>query len=374
MKIFYLITKSNWGGAQKYVYDLSKHFSRKNEVTVFYGENGELEKKLQSLKIKTVKIKGLDKKISVFNDFKIFFKLINIFRKEKPDIIHLNSSKISGLGSLAGRIANVKKIIFTIHGLPFNEDRSFLQKKLIKLLTYLSALFSHKIIIISKNELNEIKNWFFLSKKLYLIHNGIQKNNFLNKENARDYFKKQIKNFPSEKTTWVGTISELTKNKGLEYAINSFKELKEKNNFIFIIIGEGEEKENLQNLIKKEGLENKIFIIGFIKNANTYLKAFDIFLLSSIKEGLPYVLLEAGQAQNTIIATKTGGISEIIKDKEEGFLIQPKDKKAITKKILFYKENQEIREKMGEKIKIKIEEKFSIQKMIEKTEKIYYKN
>ena len=385
-KIIYLITKSNWGGAQKYVYDLASFFSKENEIIVVHGGHGILCKKLDKINIKRIEIKELNRDINFFDEIKIFKKLIDIFHKEKPNIIHLNSSKIGGLGSLAGRIAGIKKIIFTAHGFAFNEDRPVWQKNIIKFLTYITLILSSKTIVISKKELNQIKKWPFITNKISLIYNGVSKINFFKKKDAQEFLiekcglalKKTKDNFfENPQKVWVGTISELTKNKGLKYGIRAIKILKKylgkEWSGIFIIIGEGEDRKYLKNIIKKEGLEKDIFFTGFIKDAQKYLKAFDIFLLSSTKEGLPYVLMEAGQAKNTIIATKVGGIEEIIDNQKNGILVNPKNEKEIADTLKTCIKNTKKAEKFGKKIEEKIEKIFSIDKMIEKTSEIYFK-
>ena len=176
---------------------------------------------------------------------------------------------------------------------------------------------------------------------------------------------------------WVGTISELTRNKGLKYAIKAIKKLKkslEHNwNGIFVIIGSGEDRGYLESIIQKKGLEKNVFFAGFVEDAPKYLKAFDVFLLSSVKEGLPYVLLESGLAENAIISTEVGGIAEIIDDMKNGLLIKSKSKKEIANALNFYIKNEDSRIEFGRKLKEKIQKKFNVNTMIEKTLKLYKK-
>jgi len=375
-KILYLITKSNWGGAQVYVHSLANSLSQEEyDISVIDGGDGILNKKLKEENINVINIKNLDKNINLIDEIKVFFTLIKIFHKEKPDIIHLNSSKIAGLGAVAGRITRIKNIIFTAHGWPFNEDRPLWQKFLIIISSYATVLFSHKTIVIAEKELKQTKNWPFVSKKIHLIYNGIPKISYLKQKEAREFLIKKIPVEINKNTTWIGTISELTKNKGLEYTIKAIKIIK-KNfgddwNGIFIIIGGGEDKERLEEIIKKENLENNIFLIGFVENASQYLKAFDVFVLSSIKEGFPYALLEAGQAGNAIISTRVGGTEEIINNLENGILIHPKREKEIYNGINFYMTNKEKMSDFGKKLKIRVKNKFNLKKMIMETFKLY---
>ena len=134
-KVLIVITKSNWGGAQKYVFDLATNLSRdKFDVRVIFGGHGILAEKLEEAGITTISIPELGRDVSILKDIKVFFKLWSIFKKQKAEIVHVNSSKIGGIGALAGRLSGAKKIVFTAHGWAFNENRSSLSKNIIKFL------------------------------------------------------------------------------------------------------------------------------------------------------------------------------------------------------------------------------------------------
>ena len=368
-KILFIITKANWGGAQKYVFDLATSLND-FEVKVVHGEPvGELTKKLKNAGIKTIPIGNLERDISFFKELKAAWSLFKILKSEKPDIIHLNSTKIGGLGAFIGRLVGVEKIIFTAHGWAFNEDRVFWQKLLIKILSWKTILLNHKTIVLSQKEYDQVIHWPFVTKdKLELIYNGIKPINFLDKTSARNYFNTII----TDQDKVVGTISELHKNKGLKYAIKAFAEISKKIKDIkFIIIGEGEERPTLEKYIKQQGLENKIFLVGQVSEASRYLKAFDIFLLSSVKEGFPFVLLEAGLAELPVISTKVGGIPEIIENNKTGILIESKDSKKIAKGLETLIENEKLQKTYGQALNNKIIKDFSFGEILKKTRELY---
>ncbi len=249
-KILYVITKSNWGGAQKYVYELATSLPKdKFEAAVVLGGNGILAAKLQEAGIRVINLKNLEKEINIFKELSVLFDLIKIFRQEKPDVIHLNSSKIGGLGALAGRIAGVPKIIFTAHGFAHNEDHSAPVRLALFLLSYLTILLSHKTIVINQRELEEMQKLPFIKNKLQLIYIGLRQ--------------KEITKIGKEtgSAIAIGTISELTKNKGLEYAIRAVSRLKNKN-INFTIIGEGDERKELEKLIGNLNLTENVQLLG----------------------------------------------------------------------------------------------------------------
>lgn len=376
-KILYVITKSNWGGAQRYLFDLATNFQNDFEVVVALGGDGLLQKKLEERAVKIIPIGNLERDVGLIKEFSAFFNLLRIISSEKPDIIHLNSSKVGGLGSLAGRFCNLfgktsAKIIFTVHGWPFNETRSWWQIFLIKVSSYLSVLFSHRTIAVSKKDYKDGLKFPFVSGKISLVHNGIGNVNFKERGEARNEILSKINLSDSPNLCLIGTIGELHKNKGLSYLINSIGiSLNPNYNIALVIIGDGEEKNSLEKIIEEKELSKKVFLAGRIENAALYLKAFDIFILSSIKEGLPYVLLEAGLAGLPAISTNVGGVPEIIEDMQSGMIVRKKDEKELSKAIIYLLENPEKAEALGNNLKNNIDKNFNLGNMLEETSNIY---
>lgn len=375
-KLFLCITKSNWGGAQKYVFDVATNTPRDwFDTTVLLGGDGILKTKLENANVRTILLKNSQRDISVLKEIKLFFELIEIFKREKPDIIHLNSSKIGLMGSIAGRIVGIKKIVFTAHGWAFNEDRNFISKFFIKLLHNLTIILSHNVISVSENTKQQID--FPYNKKITVIRNGLRDFELKDKESAKKILSEKIiqKNprapsIISKKPQWIGTISELHSNKGLTYAIDAVSKIR---NIIFIIIGEGERRKELEEQIIKLGLSNKVFLLGHIDSAQILLKAFDIFLLSSITEALPYVLLEAGYASLPTIGTKVGGIDEIIEDEKTGIIVEPKNSEEIKSAIEDLIRNPEKSRLLGNLLKERVSSNFSQKTMLERTFALYRK-
>jgi glycosyltransferase involved in cell wall biosynthesis len=304
-KILYLITKSNWGGAQRYVYDLASRVpSGQFDVRVALGGDGLLKKKLEEIGIPTIPIQGLERDISFTKELSAFGNILKILR-DKPDILHVNSSKAGGLGALAGRIVGVKKIIFTAHGWPFWERRDPLSRLAIYFFSWITAILAHKVIVISDYDLKVAQKMPFIAHKAVRIYNGIDLNFLL-------YPAHRIRDAFPEGARITGTIGELNKNKNQIALIEQARS----NSALYVaIVGEGENRPYLKRKIEEYGLEAKVKLFGFIP-ANEVLKGFDVFALPSIKEGLPYVLLEARAAGLPIVANRVGGVGEILDAKD----------------------------------------------------------
>lgn len=366
-KLFFVITKSNFGGAQHYVYDLATHLND-FDVVVAHGGHGELETNLKNAGIKTMHIDELDRDIGFIKDFRVFMRLMKLFKDEHPDIVHLNSSKIGGLGSLAGRFAGIKNIIFTAHGWAYKEDRSALSKIVIKIASWFTVLFSHKIIVLSRFE-KKCAPTRLMQKKVIVIYNGINSETaLLDKEPARKMLEEYI-SLPSD-SIWVGVVAELHKNKGLNYLIDAFAKIKKDNTYL-IIIGEGEDRTMLNEKIHTMSIHNNVFLLGSVPDARKYFKAFDIFALTSIKEGSPYTLLEAGRAGLPTIASNVGGIPELLDNGKVGLLTEPKNVAQIKAGLETLLSDPGKRSTYGDSYQNYTNEHFTFEQMLEKTKALY---
>ncbi len=388
-KILFVITKSVWGGAGTYVYDLATNLpTDRFDIAVAAGGNGLLFQKLQYAGIRTIHIPELGRDIHIWKELRSFRALLELFGREQPDIIHLNSSKVGGLGALAARIVPLRgisrsetshsskkkmKIIFTVHGWVFLEDRPLLWRAAAFLASWASMLFQDKVILINSRDYAAAQK-FIPKRKLALIHNGIAQRVFAPRVEARRFFAEKTKKEILSDTLLVGTIAELTKNKGLTYLIDTVHQMKfQISNFKFqiIIIGEGEERPRLEDQIRNLHLEDTVSLLGFIPDAAQYLSGMDIFVLPSIKEGLPYVVMEAMDAQVPVIASNVGGIPDLISHNENGILVPPKNAVAFAEAIERLAKNKNERMALGKYGIHTIETKFSLRAMLEKTQQRY---
>lgn len=374
-KITFVITKGNWGGAQRYVYDLATNLpSGQYETKVIAGQGRELPEKLAAAGIETITLPSLGRNLNLLADLKTFFALIKIFWQERPDVVHLNSPKAGGLGALAARIAGIKKIIYTAHGWTFNEPRGWLTKKIIWFVSWLMMLLVHTAITITESEQTQGLEMPWCAGKIKLIRNGLAAPHFLPRAAARAKLNEHSVLIKPD-TILIGTIAELHRNKGLKYLIKALAGLPRDRDSDFawqaVIIGSGEEKNNLEQLITDLKIENQIKLVGFIENAAELLPAFDIFVLPSLKEGLPYVVLEAGLARLPVIATAVGGLPEVISEGKFGFLVPPAKTKPLIKSLTFLIEHPAWRQELGQNLEQRVVAEYSLTKMVEQIVEIY---
>lgn len=381
-----LITKSNWGGAQRYVYDLATKLPKDQfRVEVMAGGEGPLINKLMEAGISAHGSLPVGRDISFLADVKAAFKLISILRAKKPDVLHLNSSKIGGVGAFAGRLARVKNIVFTAHGWAFNENRPLYNKLFIIFLYWIMMILSHKVVAVSEAAARQVRGWPFLRNKITVVHNGVDPEAGYARSNSRleltrlhSGLKKAVEGVSEANLVWIGTNAELHPIKGHEYAIRAvanciadLKRIDSPKKIVYSIISSGQDRERLEKLIIDLGMQEHIFLMGFVAGASQYVKAFTIFVLASISEGLGYVLLEAGAGAVPIVATAVGGIPEIIEDMGSGILVQPRNSRDLAHAILFMVEHPKERAVYGNELRNKIKVLFTLDQMVSATKEVY---
>ncbi len=376
-KILFVITKGNFGGAQKYVFDLATHLRKSNfDTTVACGEGEELPSKLREQNIEVLKIQNLRRDIKTTSEFRVCQELMQIIKKVRPDIVHLNSSKIGGIGAVAATLVKLTtkdyrpQIIFTAHNWGFNE---FWRSPIARLFFYIShwvtILLCDKVIVVA-NKIRLDMAWApFAAKKMFVVHNGIESTEMKDRIKSREFLSgladctKQI----------ILSISELHPTKGLDVALKALADLPQakRDQVLYCIAGNGEWQDKLLNDIVKLKLTENVRLLGFVSNAPQYLLGADIFLLPSRNEAFPYAILEAGLAGLPIIATSVGGIPEALKDMRNGILVHKENKKEISEGIAYLLDHPEKAKEFGAEMKQTVEESFSIEKMLRETIAIY---
>jgi len=398
VKICHLITQTHFGGAQKYICDIVNNLDSSFDITIAFGEGKQedLQKYITNPQVKFKKLKFLIRDINLFKDEIVGGEILFFFLKNKFDILHLHSSKAGFIGSMMGKLAGIKKIIYTAHGWVFKENLSNFKKSLYLFLEKFGSKFKNYIICVSQNDYDlALKHKIAPEDKLVLIYNGIKTNTqFLEKYPAREFIFNQIRlqdkttklnlddlEINSDKPTTryiplnddtqiIGTISNLYANKGIETLISAAQKLNTiYHNLIFVIIGSGPEEKKLKTLSQEKNLHN-FYFLGKIDQAARYLKALDIFTLTSSKEGLPYTILEALEAQISIVSSNLDSLVEIIRNNQNGLIFKVGNPEDLVYKIQSLLNNPSLAQKLKSNNQSALE-KFNFDKFIKKIKVLY---
>lgn len=333
-RVLFMITKSNFGGAQRYVFDLATRLKAYGYTpTVACGGNGPLVTALTEAGVPTHTIPELTRDPSFFRDIATLRALYRLLRQETPDIVHLNSSKAALLGAIAARLVGIPRIVYTVHGWPFLERRAWWWKGVTKILSAITVLLAHQIILVSQHD-TQITPFARLRART-VTPLAPRTSTALSPEVARARIHTHDTIHIHAHDTWVVTVAELTHNKNLATAIRAVAEhnATQTQKIFYTIIGEGEDHALLEQLIHTTHTSTHIRLVGYYPNPPELFSAFDIFFLPSSKEGFPYALLEAGAYGLPCIASAVGGIPEIITHNTTGLLVNPADTASMTQAL-----------------------------------------
>jgi glycosyltransferase involved in cell wall biosynthesis len=334
------------------------------------GGPGPLFESLEKEGVTTTYLSEIERNVKGAGERRALAELTERIKGCEPDVLHLNSSKMGLLGAVAGRRAGVKRIIFTAHGWPHRESRPLYWKFMAWLGSWLTIALCHKIICVSDSDLRGSPTLLF-RQKLALVYNGISDFPRLPREEARAELIKRSHDLAKYKT-WLVMNAELHPNKGVGTAIRAVAELAHNHPDIALVVcGEGEARNALTELALAHNVSSRVFLLGFVPEARTYLNAADIYLMPSRKEGFPFALLEAGLASLPVIASRVGGIPEIITDHETGLFMPRDNTHILSMAIAFLLNNPEKAALYGAQLRERVLKDFSEERMIAGTLALY---
>lgn len=327
--------------------------------------------------IKFIACNDLVRPINLIKDFKALIFFIRLIRKEKYDIVHTHEAKASLITRLAAYLAGCKFIIYGLHGVTFNDPMSNIKRKFYIWLERLSVGASDLIIGVSEDVIKHYHQNKIGTKIHYqVIHSGIDIDKFLKDELKSESEKISLKNSLNIKPEDVVLINigRFSFSKAQRFTIQSFAELKKKHAHLkLILVGEGELINECKQLTKELNLQNDIIFYGYCDKIATLLSISDIHVLTSLREGLPRVAVEASLIKVPTVAFEVEGIIEVITNNESGYIVRQEDVNSLTEKINELILDKEKRKRFGELSCEHVKQDWDSRVMIEQLKNIYNK-
>lgn len=376
IKVLQIITRLIVGGAQEHVMYLcdlldKKRFRVKLISGPQTGNEGELITEVRKRGIDLMILPELVREINPMKDFLALVKLTKYIRKENFDIVHTNSSKAGILGRLAAKLAGASVIIHTVHGWAYHNQMGKRRKGLYVTLEKWAEKFTHKLITVSDLNIKKgLADGIGNENKYVTIHSGIDLNRF-NPSNLDSKYQKREWNIDSSDRV-VGSITRLSEQKAPADFVRMANEILKNNPKVsFVLVGDGPLRGKIQNLIDRLKISKKVIMTGLRHNIPELLAVMDVFVLSSLWEGLPRVFPQAMAMGLPIVATNVDGAPEAIKDDVNGFLVPPKDFTTLAQRTLQLIEDPRLARKMGEAGRKMVYPAFCVKEMVRKTEHLY---
>ena len=363
MNVAILTENLAFGGINRYCLDLVDGLRRYRDLRVcLLAPQNSKDKWLieEAEKIGVTVETTSGKRVSAVNE------LYKLCKNIHPDILHTQGYYSNVIGRLAVRMHRMPiTLVNTVHGI-YHFSSAAYRSRLWYALDYLSMGLSDEIITVSKTTAQQLK-WMQLQKRIVVIANGTKIHPLTSKENAlrlKDQF-----GLPKHGKI-ICFVGRLDAQKGIVTLIQVMRSVIERDeNALFVIVGDGEYMPALQSIAGE--YPGKVFLFGKRGNVSSFYQIADLFLLTSITEGLPMALIEAFAHGLTAVATNVGGVSEVVHDKLNGLLCAPGDVAQISQEILYILHNDELRSKFSVRARKTVEEYYSFEQMVQKTYELY---
>jgi glycosyltransferase involved in cell wall biosynthesis len=338
------------------------------------GPEGSLAEEARQRGITVRIIPELVRQPSPVKDFKVILKLRRLMTdshgRPRYDIVHTHSSKAGVLGRIAAHCAGIPLIVHTVHGWSFHEHMSLGQLYSFIMLEKLAARFTHRMIFVSYHDIAKgLAHGIRLPNDNIVIRSGIELTRFGNPRITPKEMRRQL-GIPADAAV-VGSVTRLSPQKAPLDMIDAFARIHQSYPDVwFILAGDGPLRREVEQRIQAAGIAGQTVLTGIRRDIPEILSVLDIFVLSSLWEGLPRVLPQAMATGLPIVCTRTDGSAEAVSDGINGYLVEPGNPDEIAERVNGLLCNPVLRKSMGEEGRFRAQE-FSSMKMVREIDMMY---
>jgi len=364
--IMHLIASNFFGGPEKQIVQHLLRLNRNNfrSIIASFIENdtkNELLEKAQQYGLLAIPIF-----MSSAIDFRAQKRLIRLLKKKEIDLLCTHGYKSSIMGWLAGRICNIPVMAFSRGFTSENFKVSFyewLERRALHLVS--------DIVAVSEGQRKKLKTYGIKKKNIWVVHNSVSTDSINRNDEHLDISVRKRFNIPL-KAKIIVSAGRLSPEKGHKFLISAIKNLNLENDFArFLFCGDGVCKADLKKQALEQGVENVCIFPGFRKDLNEIFRVMDLFVLPSLTEGLPNVLLEAFSYAKPVVTTAVGGIPELVSNRHNGLLVPPNRPDLLAHAIHECLSNIEFSKSLGINGYDRVKTKFTFNAQTKKLEFIY---
>ncbi len=375
-KIFHIVTRLMVGGPSIQTILLTEGLSKDGfRCTLIYGtedpHEGNMRHLAQSKGLQSIVLPELGKQINPKADLIALVKLYKLMKRERPHVVHTHLTKAGVLGRLAARMAGVPVIVHTYHGYSL-AYYGWLKTRIFLEIDRLMNSLSDKIIAISKSMSKELVDNYGIIKReqAIVIPVGLELDSLAECHTLKGQFRQELG--VSHTTILVGIVSRLVPVKNHKLFLSAVEEVtKQFSDILFLIIGDGELRQELEEYVEKAKLEKWVRFLGWRRDLTRIYADLDCAVLTSNSEGTPVALMEALSARCPVVATDVGDVREVVQDQESGYLVESNNSAALANAIISILQNPDKAQRMAEHGRQVVTSKFASSRLVSDVRKLY---
>ena len=373
----HIITRLELGGAQQNTLYTVTHLDPARFMTYLVSGRGGLmdAEAISLLGNRLIFLDSLVREISPWTDLRALLGLVRILRRIRkenrglPVVVHTHSSKAGLLGRIAARLAGIRGIVHTYHGFGFHDFQKKWVRSVFILLERVASRVTQRQVFVSRDNERVGRALGLVRMESRVIRSGISFQAFREAAAGREKIRRELG--ISATLPVVTTIACFKPQKApLDFVAMADAVRKDYPSVLFLMAGDGELRPEAEEEISRRGLQKHLRLLGWRRDIPELLSGSDLFVLSSLWEGLPRVLIEASLSGLPIVTTDIEGASEIVREGETGFIVPRKDYLALARKVLYLLQNPAEAAKMGESARA-VPPEFDIDEMVRAQERLY---
>ncbi len=376
IRVMRIISRMNIGGPAVHVVLLNAGLDpQKYDCLLVTGSEGVSEGSLRDLAesnhLRLSVIPELGREISPRSDLVTLLKLYRLMRRERPHIVHTHTAKAGFVGRIAARLARVPVVLHTFHGHVFHGYFSPAKTRLFLLIERLGARLSTRIITISPSLREEIADYGVASReRIEVVPLGFDLEAFASQPRATGDFRRSL-NIPTD-AKLVGAVGRLVPIKNIPLLLEAAALAREQNPGIrVVIVGDGELRDELQARVETLDLGEAVTFAGWRRDLASVYADLNAVVISSDNEGTPASLIEAMATGCPVVATRVGGVPDLITEGETGRLVPPGDQKALAGALLALFQEPERTAQMAELARRRVHERHQASRLVADIERLY---
>lgn len=379
IKIVRIIARLNMGGPALHVAYLSEGLAARGyDTTLVVGSLGEGEGSMafvaEERGARLVHLASMSREISPVRDLIALIKLVRLLKTIQPHIVHTHTAKAGAIGRIAAWAARGERrpiVVHTFHGHVLRGYFGLFGTLAFRLLERLLARATTQLVAVSPEVRDDLVSLKVAPReKFAVIRLGIELDERTHPDRSRAETRRQIGVAPER--FLVGWVGRMTAVKRVPDVLEGFRRLRESGvDAVLCLVGDGPDREEIEGQASALGVIRHTLFVGYQDHVGSWYDAFDVLVLPSASEGTPVVAIEALAAGCPVVATRVGGVPDVVEDGITGYLVEPRDTEALADRLERLARDPELRRRLGDAGKERVLTRYAVERLVADTDALY---
>jgi glycosyltransferase involved in cell wall biosynthesis len=376
IRVARVIARLNIGGPAQHVIHLTARLSSDRfESVLLAGREGPAEGNMRALAgrygVHPIAVPGLGRRISPADDLRSFVFLTRFFRRFRPHIVHTHTAKAGAVGRLAARLVGVPVVVHTYHGHVFHGYFSRPMTSLFVTIERALARSTTRLLTVSESVKREVERYGIgTAGQIAVLPLGLDLSRFLACEAGAGELRRELR--VAAQVQLVGIVARLVPIKRHEHFFAAAALVAARiPEARFLVVGDGERRGELEAVVRRHGLSDRVTFLGWRGDLERIYADLDVVVLTSANEGSPVSLIEAMAAARPVVATRVGGVPDLVEHGVNGLLVEPDDSSTTAEAIAALLADPDRRHAMGEAGRKRVRDGYSVDRLVADVDQLY---